>query len=71
MWWYITSYVLFLLFYPLINESLHKFGRSTHGKLCLVIAVIWLVVYGLLPGFYFDFEHTNFLAFVYLYILIA
>lgn len=71
IWWYITSYVLFLLFYPFINESLHKLGRSTHGKLCLVIAVIWLVVYGLLPGFYFDFEHTNFLAFVYLYILIS
>lgn len=70
-WWYITSYVLFLLFYPFINEGLHKLGRSMHGKLCLVIAVIWLAVYGLLPGFYFDFEHTNFLAFVYLYILIA
>lgn len=70
-WWYITSYVLFLLFYPFINESLHKLGRSMHGKLCLVIAVIWLVVYGLLPGPYFDFEYTNFLAFIYLYILIA
>lgn len=39
--------------------------------MCLVIAVIWLVVYGLLPGPYFDFEHIDFLAFIYLYILIV
>ncbi|RBP97475.1 hypothetical protein CRD60_06840 [Bifidobacterium aemilianum] len=66
MWWYPTSYILFLLLYPWINRGLRALGRTSHGRLALLVFIIW----GLIPYFHLNLGGSVWL-FLYLYVLIS
>ena len=65
-WWYVTSYIVFLLLHPFINQGLRTMGRDWHRRLVIVSLLLW----GLVP--YFDINMSySVLLFLYLYALVA
>lgn len=65
-WWYTTSYIVFLLLHPFINQGLRTMGKEWHGRLIIVSLLLW----GLIP--YFDINMSySVLLFLYLYSMIA
>ena len=75
LWWYATSYAIFLALLPFLSKGLRALGREYH----LALAVIALVIWGL-TGFvpktldtapYIGSSLTGAFAFVYLFILIS
>ncbi|RBP97469.1 hypothetical protein CRD60_06810 [Bifidobacterium aemilianum] len=71
LWWYVTSYVVFLLFFPLISAGLHGLGRQGHGLLVLSLLLIWGVATCITPIRLFDFNGFSFVGFIYEYVLIS
>lgn len=71
MWWYVTSYVVFLLLYPFLTVGLHKIGKRMHGALCLCLIATCGLIYGLLPFWVLNFVPYSFMGFIYLYVLIS
>lgn len=69
LWWYVTSYILFLLLFPFLNKGLYLLGKQYHLYLCLVTIVVWGGIQGVLPNGYMDL--ANSVAFVWIYILIS
>ncbi len=69
LWWYVTSYILFLLLFPFLNKGLYLLGKQCHLYLCLVTIVVWGGIQGVLPNGYMDL--ANSVAFVWIYILIS
>lgn len=69
LWWYVTSYVLFLLLFPFLNKGLYLIGKQYHLVLCLVTIALWGGIQGILPHGYMDL--ANSVAFVWIYILIS
>ena len=69
LWWYVTSYILFLLLFPFLNKGLYLLGKQYHLCLCLVTIVVWGGIQGVLPNGYMDL--ANSVAFVWIYILIS
>lgn len=49
LWWYPTSYALFLLLLPFLAKGLRALGRDVHRTLALVVTVAWGVL-GLVPA---------------------
>lgn len=49
VWWYITSYAIFLLVSPFLTKGLKALSRSQHAALCIIIALLWGVM-TLIPG---------------------
>lgn len=41
MWWYPTSYALFLLLLPFISHSLQKIGYRNHKALAICVLLLW------------------------------
>lgn len=41
VWWYPTSYVLFLLFAPFVTSALHALGKEAHGRLVALCILLW------------------------------
>lgn len=70
-WWYVTAYVVFLIFYPFITIGLRKMGQNMHGALCLCFIVGCGLLYGLTPFWVLDFIPYSFMGFIYIYVLIA
>lgn len=71
MWWYPTSYAVFLLLAPFITMSLKYIGKSMHFNLVLILIVCWGLIAGLLPNIYLDISSQNMIIFCYLYILVT
>jgi surface polysaccharide O-acyltransferase-like enzyme len=72
LWWYVTAYVVFLIFYPFVTVGLRLIGRRMHAALLLALLGMWGICYGLFPGHpWFDFAGDGFVGFLYLYILIS
>ena len=69
LWWYVTSYILFLLLFPFLNKGLYLLGKQYHLYLCLVTIVVWGGIQGVLPNGYMDL--ANSVAFIWIYILIS
>lgn len=69
LWWYVTSYILFLLLFPFLNKGLYLIGKQYHLGLCLVTIAVWGGAQGVLPHGYMDL--ANSVAFVWIYILIS
>lgn len=44
-WWYTTSYAIFLLLCPFLNEGLRSLDKRAHSLLCFVL----LLLYSLFP----------------------
>lgn len=71
MWWYATSYIVFLLLFPFITVGLRALGGQWHLLLCLVTFLLWSVVGGFLPQITFNMTFNSVFAFIYLYILVS
>lgn len=71
LWWYATSYVLFLVAMPFVMVGLRALGRRWHLVLCLVTFTGWSVVAGLLPGVRFDMVDQSVFNFLYLFTLVT
>lgn len=66
LWWYPTSYVMFLFILPALNWCLKRIGPTGHGLIAIGCFAFssFLNVQGLQPG-------HNVILFIYLYILIS
>ena len=71
LWWYPTSYALFLMFLPFLTAGLHSLGRTMHRNLCILCFVLWSVCGGLVSFISFDMVEQNVIIFLYLYILVS
>ncbi|WP_024541177.1 acyltransferase family protein [Bifidobacterium choerinum] len=68
MWWYPTSYMLFLLVCPLLTRGLRALPRARHAALCVGL----LLMFGWTPASIFPLNMIySIVLFVYLYILMC
>ena len=70
IWWYATSYAIFLMLLPFLLKGLKALGRECH----LTLAAITLIIWGLtrfFPGALGDSALTGVFGFIYLFILIS
>lgn len=51
LWWYPTSYCLFLLFLPFLTSGLRSIGKEKHKQFCTIIVIIYFVIVGFLSVF--------------------
>lgn len=65
-WWYTTSYVVFLILHPFVNESLRVMGRRRHKQLVVISLLIW----GIVPYYDINMGYGIFL-FLYLYAIVS
>lgn len=70
MWWYVTSYVIFILIHPFITVGLKSLGRTRHAALCLVFFILWGLIAGMLPYRFLNLPY-DFVGFIYLYVFIS
>lgn len=70
LWWYPTSYALFLLFMPFLIQGVRSLGKNAHGRLAIVCLVLWGVL-SLIPKFTFDLTESSVFVFIYWFLLIA
>ena len=70
-WWYVTAYALFLVLSPYLTVGLRAIGKQAHAALCALLLIIWGLISGMLPANMFQLIGTNFIDFLYLYILIT
>lgn len=71
LWWYPTSYIIFLLIFPFLHTALQKINQKVHKRLCCVLFFIWGIVAGILPNINLDIVNQNMLIFIYIYILVS
>nr|WP_130079909.1 acyltransferase [Bifidobacterium animalis] len=70
LWWYPTSYALFLLFIPYLSIALKALGRKLHCTLAISVLIIWGIA-PLLPKITFNLVSDTVFNFLYLFILIS
>lgn len=70
LWWYPTSYALFLVFLPFLNIGMKHLTQKQHKELALVCLVIWGIL-GLIPKMNFDLTNKSVFVFIYWYILLS
>ena len=72
LWWYITAYVITLIFMPFLTKALKLLGRDMHRKLCITILIMWGLCYGVAPflGLWGRLG-LNAVELIFLYILIS
>ncbi len=69
IWWYVTSYAIFLILHPFITKGLRALGEQTHKYLCIATFAMWSVIGGFLPQITMDMPGNSVFEFLYLYIL--
>ncbi|NEG54847.1 acyltransferase family protein [Bifidobacterium platyrrhinorum] len=69
LWWYATSYVLFLLFLPFLMSGLKSLGSLRHKRLIFCMVAVWGVLY-LIPGAALNIG-LDLTGFIYIYVLIT
>lgn len=70
LWWYATSYALFLLFLPFLLMGMKALGRSWHKALALIVLILWGIL-GMIPHVEFNLYTGSVFVFVYWFILIT
>lgn len=70
LWWYPTSYAIFLVLMPFLCEGLRKIGRKHHGYLALICLLLWGFG-GLVNGVQFDLNTASVFVFIYWFVLIT
>ena len=63
LWWYPTSYAVFMLLVPFIRQGLLALGERRHRQACVVI-LAWWVASGILPGISLDIDPESFTSFI-------
>lgn len=69
LWWYTTSYVVFLLILPILDQGLRAISTKQHSVLAVTMVVMWSIL-GMLPGVYLDMNGGA-PGFVCLYVLVT
>ena len=68
LWWYPTSYMLFLLIAPLLTQGLGYLSKRQHGAICMAL----IAMYAFLPSRFFPMDMKySIVLFIYLYIIIS
>lgn len=70
LWWYATSYALFLVFLPFLYSGLQKMGKKLHLSLVFIVLCIWGVG-SLIPGVNFDLRDPSVFVMVYIFLLVS
>ncbi len=72
MWWYPTSYALFLILLPFVALALQKIGRKNHLKLAIGVLVLWgAVALVPFPAMNLDLDSSSVFVFIYWLVLIS
>lgn len=43
LWWYATSYAVFLILMPFFTKGLQTLGKQTHKACCLICIIMWSI----------------------------
>lgn len=70
VWWYATSYALFLILCPFLIVSLKALGKQMLGWLAGIVILIWGVL-TLIPVTSFDSSHNTVFVMIMLFIIVA
>lgn len=70
LWWYPTSYALFLIFLPFLNAGMKQLAQRQHKQLAIICLVLWRFL-GLIPKINFDLTDKSVFVFIYWYILLS
>ncbi len=70
LWWYPTSYVIFLLLLPFLQHGLKILGKKEHGHLALLMLALWGIG-GLVYHVQFDIASASVFVLIYWYVLIT
>lgn len=71
LWWYPTSYAVFLVILPFLNAGLRIMNQKQHFMMVVVTILMWTIIGGWVPQIQFDMVEMNFIEFVYLFVLIS
>lgn len=71
IWWYPTSYAVFLVILPFLNAGLRIMNQKQHFMMVVVTILMWTIIGGWVPQIQFDMVEMNFIEFVYLFVLIS
>ena len=71
LWWYATSYAVFLILMPFFTKGLQTLGKQTHKACCLICIIMWSICGGIFNFISFDMPEQNVLIFLYLYTLVS
>lgn len=70
LWWYVTSYAIFLLILPFLEKGLRALGQSLHSQLAIIVLFMWGFL-GLIPVIKLDLEKPSVFVFIYFFILLT
>ena len=70
LWWYPTSYALYLLFLPFLIKGTKNLDAISHRNLAVICLILWGVG-GLLPKVQFNLTNSSVFVFIYWFILIS
>lgn len=70
LWWYPTSYALFLLFMPFLARGVRALGCHMHKRLALICLTLWGFL-GLIPKIDYNLSSASVFVFIYWFILIS
>lgn len=70
LWWYPTSYALYLLFLPFLIKGTKALGATSHRNLAILCLMLWGIG-GLLPNISFNLTEASVFVFIYWFILIS
>lgn len=72
MWWYPTSYALFLLLLPFLTQGMKALGKKRHRQLAICLFVVWgllaMIPYPEMP---LDLDKSGVFVFLYWFILLS
>lgn len=71
VWWYATSYAVFLVLCPFIAKGLRLLGRQGHAVLAIALFTLWTIIQGLWPVGGPELGEGTYSSFIYLYVLIT
>lgn len=55
LWWYPTSYCIFLLLLPFLTAGLRAAGQIAHKRLCIMLVVLYFCIVGFLSIFVINY----------------
>ncbi|WP_347285009.1 acyltransferase family protein [Corynebacterium stationis] len=70
IWWYPTSYALFLVFLPFLNIGMRRLSQRQHCQLACICLLLWGLL-GLIPKLSYNLTESTVFVFIYWYILIS
>ncbi|MCH4853759.1 acyltransferase [Bifidobacterium pseudolongum] len=69
LWWYPTSYAIFLLLLPFLNKGMKSLGRAHHRNLTVILLVLW-GLFAFVPHIDLNL-YIGVFVFIYWYVLIT